>query len=242
MTSTPHPTTTQLEAILAIDTSTNVCSLALLSREGVIAERIDRKGNEHAALIARFADELKSEAGEKGYSIVAVAVSGGPGSYTGLRIGASFAKGYCFASGKPLIAVSTLESLAWGAIEQRLIPQGALIVPMIDAGRMEVYAATYSAEGIQLVAPHAEIIQPESYTDVPLDTPICLIGNGAAKCAEVLTDARFRITPTEAFASSLRLPAWQALDQGRTADVAYWVPDYIKPYNAVIAKNKVLNR
>ena len=186
MISAHQPTTSQLEAILAIDTSTNVCSLALLSREGVIAERIDRKGNEHAALIARFADELKSEASEKGYSIVAVAVSGGPGSYTGLRIGASFAKGYCFASGKPLIAVSTLESLAWGAIEQRLIPQGALIVPMIDAGRMEVYTATYSAEGIQLVAPQAEIIQPESYTDVPLDTPICLIGNGAAKCADRL--------------------------------------------------------
>ena len=113
---------------------------------------------------------------------------------------------------------------------------------MIDAGRMEVYTATYSSEGIQLVAPHAEIIQPESYTDVPLDTPICLIGNGAAKCAEVLTDARFLITPTEALASSLRLPAWQALNQERTADVAYWVPDYIKPYNAIIAKNKVLNR
>lgn len=239
----PHSSNPQRpEAILAIDTSTNVCSLALLSREGIIAERVDRKGNEHAALIARFADDLKAEASQKGYTLVAVAVSGGPGSYTGLRIGASFAKGYCFASGVPLIAISTLASLAWGAIADGLIPQEALIVPMIDAGRMEVYSAIYSPEGTQLVAPHAEIIQPESYADIPLETPIFLIGNGAAKCAESLTDARFHIVPTEALASHLRLPAWQALDEGRTSDVAYWAPDYIKPYNAVIAKNKVLNR
>ncbi len=229
------------KAMLAIDTSTNVCSLALLSHEGVLAERVDRKGNEHAALIARFVDELQAEASQKGYEIVAVAASGGPGSYTGLRIGASLAKGFCFAAEIPLLAISTLESLAWGAIEGGTIPSEALIVPMVDAGRMEVYAATYSSDGVQLVAPHAEIIHAESYADLA-GTPIYLVGNGAAKCAEVLTASHIHIQPTESLASHLRLPAWRALEEGRVADVAYWAPDYIKPYNAVVAKNKVLNR
>lgn len=232
----------QEAVILAIDTATDICSLALLSREGVVAERIERQQHEHAALIARFADELVEEAVAAHRPLVALAVSGGPGSYTGLRIGASFAKGYCFAQGLPLLAISTLEGMAWGAIEQGAIPADAFVVSMLDAGRMEVYSATYTTQGECREAPHAQVITAESYRELSQHATLYLVGNGAAKCRETLNNPALHFFPNESLAAGMRIPAWRALDQERYADIAYWVPDYIKPYQAVIAKNKVLNR
>ena len=156
--------------ILCIETATNVCSVALSSKGSIIGIRESSIDKSHASLLTVFIEELLSENNIKASDLDAVAVSKGPGSYTGLRIGVSTAKGICFGAGIPLIAVNTLESMFRSFItENNDIPgtgQTTLYCPMIDARRMEVYSSLFDSEGRQLKDVKAEIINEESYREL----------------------------------------------------------------------------
>lgn len=236
------------EAILAIDTATEVCSVALLSREAILYEKVNQEGLNHAALIMGFCRETLDFAQDQKLHLVAIAVNGGPGSYTGLRIGASFAKGLCFGKHLPLIALSGLCAMASGyhkhLLEQKAeLPQSkALLCPMIDARRMEVYCALYDFDGNEVAAPQAEIITQESFSQYSQDRKIYFFGNGALKCREALQSPKAHFEAFPSLARHLQELAFEAYDQERFADVAYWVPNYIKPYMALKSKNKVLSR
>ncbi len=231
------------KAILGIETSANICSLALFTEDRIIAERVATEVNTHSLSIAPFAEEIVAEAQKDELEIVAVAVSAGPGSYTGLRIGAAFAKGYAFAKNIPLIAVSTLELLTAAFLEEiHSIEGNALIIPMIDAGRMEVYSAIYNVERMLEEAPQAKIVDSNSYNDILVSVPQYFVGTGAIKCQEFLQRKGRCFKHIEPYASSLRRPAFLYYNSEHFVDVAYWTPEYIKPYNVVVAKNKVLNR
>ena len=147
--------------ILLIESSASVCSVALSLDGKIISIREDHTGNKHAELLSVFCDEVLKESGTTPAALHAVAVSGGPGSYTGLRIGASTAKGYCFALNIPLIAIPTLEAMAWGMKDEA--GKEDLLCPMIDARRMEVYSAVFTPEILQVDPTAAVVVDDESY-------------------------------------------------------------------------------
>lgn len=235
------------DVILAIDTATEVCSVALLARDSIPFERINEEGRSHAALITGFAREALQFSEEQALNLVAVAVNGGPGSYTGLRIGASFAKGLCFGKRLPLIAISGLRALASG-YSRALLAKGVetpeslvLLCPMIDARRMEVYCALYDSSGKEILAPHAEVVTKESFSSYYHEREVYFFGNGAMKCQEELSHPSTHFEAFPSLARNLQEEAFGAYDGKEFADVAYWVPDYIKPYKALKSKNKVLS-
>ena len=215
--------------ILCIETSTTKCSVALgLGAELLAAREVESPEGGHAAALAPMVDELLAELRQQGKSLSAVAVSAGPGSYTGLRIGASLAKGLCLGYSVPLIAIDTLELLAHQA--KRALPVGrtATIFPLSDARRMEVYAAKFDHSGLRLQEDFAPI----------------LVGNGATKTRGLWPEHSYEVWD-EGFApiaEAMVTLATSAFERGDFADTAYWTPNYLKDYVAVIAKNKVLNR
>lgn len=229
-------------ALLAIETSSNSCSLALLTLSEVVAEQVNTEPNIHAKQIAVFAQELLEEAEQKGLQIEGIALSSGPGSYTGLRIGASFAKGYAFATGKPIVAISTLEALASGFLQSNQLASDACIISMIDAGRMEVYTASYTPLLEEISSPQAAIITDESFQEFAGASPIYFIGNGALKCQDTLQLPNASFQHFECLARNMQKIAFDRYAKGKFVNLAYWEPDYIKPYNAIVAKNKILNR
>ena len=179
-----------MNTILNIDTSTTVCSVALSAEGECLSIRKDESGNNHSRVIGVFTQQLLQEAESKGWKVAAVALSQGPGSYTGLRIGTSFAKGLCYGMDIPLIAIPTLKIMAW-AVAQRLKAEGvhtdALLCPMIDARRMEVYSAVYDMELNEAEAVSAKIIDQESFSDLLANRKIYFFGNGSNKCKDAIT-------------------------------------------------------
>ena len=171
--------------ILNIDTSTSVCSVALAKDGKVIAIKENNEGLNHSVLLGTYIHEVLQEHALEVQDLDAVAVSMGPGSYTGLRIGVSLAKGLCFGAGKPLIAIPTLQALALAVSAQ--LKEEALYCPMIDARRMEVYAAVYD-RGLNVErAIAADIVDETSYLEYLDRQPVYFYGNGAAKCREKIT-------------------------------------------------------
>lgn len=213
--------------ILNLETASVNCSVSLFEGEVVRAYREDRSpGYTHAERLHVFIEEVLKEAGLIAHELDAVAVSKGPGSYTGLRIGVASAKGLCFALDLPLIALPTLRIMAGAAP----VKEGVLI-PMLDARRMEVYSAVYDA-GLQPVREtRAEILTEESFAEYLTGQPVHLLGDGAAKCRELLTDPAFRFHP-EVLPSSLEMGkmAYQAFREGRFEDLAYFEPYYLKDF------------
>lgn len=194
----------------------------------------------HAALLSVFIAEALEYLTAEGKKIDAVAVSSGPGSYTGLRIGVSTAKGLCYGYEIPLIAVSTLEVMTVAALKEVADPQEILFCPMIDARRMEVYAAFYTNE-LQLVREiAADIIDEESYRNYMSEQTVCFFGNGADKCHEALShpNARFlnNIAP---LAENMIALAEKAYTAQQFVDVAYFEPFYLKEFQATTPKNKI---
>lgn len=226
--------------ILNIETSTSVCSVALSEGEKVIFEKASFEGPSHAALLGVYVEEALKEAKAKGRKLDAVAVSSGPGSYTGLRIGASVAKGLCFGFGIPLIGIHTLDILADTAI-RRQGERDMLYCAMLDARRMEVYAAIYDADSRQVRATSADIVDADTYAAYLEKGKVCFFGDGAAKCKSVITspNALFLddVCPLAANMASL---SGRAFEEGQFEDVAYFEPFYLKEFHATIAKNKVL--
>ncbi|MBE9583032.1 tRNA (adenosine(37)-N6)-threonylcarbamoyltransferase complex dimerization subunit type 1 TsaB [Mucilaginibacter sp. JRF] len=224
-----------MNTILQIETATTACSVALAVNGEVTAVKTINQRNIHAEVITLYIDELLKEASIDYNALDAIAVSAGPGSYTGLRIGISTAKGLCFAMDKPLIAVETLEAMAQGFIGSgvaEIIP-GTLLCPMIDARRMEVYTAIFDAEGNRLKETSAEIIDAGSYADELANNKVIFFGDGAPKFQDVLTHPNAIIIPEFInSAAYLTKTALQKFTAGQFEDVAYYEPFYLKDFIA----------
>ena len=229
--------------ILNIETSTDCCSAALTHEGEILEERIEKQNMNHARLIAPFADECMAYARARGLKPEAVAVSIGPGSYTGLRIGLSEAKGLAYALDIPLIGISTLKLMAVSVMFSGVdIPDDAIFVPMIDARRMEVYTAAFDMALGELMAPRPLILDENSYADL-LSTgrPVLFFGNGMEKAIEVLRspNARF-IHDVNPLAVDMLALADLAYSRREFIDLAYSVPEYLKDFQATTPKNKVI--
>lgn len=229
-----------MNTILNIDTSTTVCSVALSAGGECLSMRKDESGNSHSRVIGVFTQQLLQEADSNGWKVAAVALSQGPGSYTGLRIGTSFAKGLCYGMDIPLIAIPTLKIMAW-AVAQKLkmedVHTDALLCPMIDARRMEVYSAVYNMELNEVEAVSAKIIDQESFSDLLANRKIYFFGNGSNKCKDAITshNATF-IDGVNPLATDMAVMAHEAYNKKEFADVAYFEPFYLKDFIATKPK------
>ena len=232
--------------ILHIETSTEVCSVSIAKDGVTLYEKESAGGLNHAELLTVFIEDLFRENGITSKDLDAVAVSKGPGSYTGLRIGVSVAKGMCYALKIPLISVGSLEALVSGAITDQTIPepsgtQPSLFCPMIDARRMEVYTALYNHKGEIILPVKAEIIDDQSFSEHLKDHKILLMGNGAEKCRPHLTHPNFVYQgPFKTSARFMQLLAKEKFNKNEFENVAYFEPWYLKNFIATIPKNKVI--
>lgn len=231
--------------ILCIETATTVCSVALVENGVVKGLRESSVDKSHAALLTIFIDELLAEAGIKAGDLEAVAVSKGPGSYTGLRIGVSTAKGICYGASVPLIGIGTLESVFNGTLAMQESEQWkkeeALVCPMLDARRMEVYSALYNFQGGEVRGVKAEVITEDSFSEILAAKRVIFNGNGAEKCRGIIN------SPNAVFAegyvisaSSMAEPVSRALSEKRFEDVAYFEPYYLKDFIATVPRKNIL--
>lgn len=222
--------------ILSIETSTRNCSVALSDNGQLLSFREADQGNEHAARIAVFVDEVLREAGKRCPDIEAVAVGEGPGSYTGLRIGVSMAKGLAYSLERPLIAVSPLQAMAMAAADKNRQEGGqdAFFCPMTDAGRMEVYAALYDGEGHEVRPIAADIVDADTYADYLRRKTVVFCGDGCGKCRPVLQAAPQALFYEDIRPSARYMPvlASRAYELGKFEDVAYFEPFYLKDFVA----------
>jgi len=230
--------------ILNIETATTVCSVCITNGTEVIAIRETSENNSHARVVAVFIDQLLKETGIDKHQLDAVAVSKGPGSYTGLRIGVSTAKGFCYALDKPLIGIGTLESMVYG-MKQFPLPDKkdlpVLYIPMIDARRMEVYTAVFDSNLARVKETSADIITTESYLELLQKHHLVIAGDGADKCREVLNHPN--VTFLEDFTVSavhMIVPANRQFKANIFEDTAYFEPFYLKDFIAGKPKVKGL--
>jgi len=223
--------------ILHIETSTNVCSVALSENSICLFSKSNADGMNHAALLSVFIAEALEVLKPENKKLDAVAVSSGPGSYTGLRIGVSTAKGLCYGYGIPLIAVSTLEVLTAEALKLMDNADNALFCSMIDARRMEVYAAFYNSEGDIKREISADIIDSDSYAEILANQPVYFFGNGAEKCKTTLThsNAHF-IDNLVPLADNMISFAEKIYSENKFVDVAYFEPFYLKEFQTTIPR------
>lgn len=223
-----------MSTIIAIETSGKFCSVALI-HEGLSEFNLeDEKEMNHASAIGPYVEACMREAKRREWPIDAVAVSMGPGSYTGLRIGLSMAKGLCFSLGVPLIGVSTLKLIAVKAMFRGFDWEGdEILVPMIDARRMEVYTAAYDFRLNTLLPPQPLIVTEDSYESLPADRQIYFMGDGAEKTKDVLTGENYHwLENVNPKAYDMTALAEKAFRENDFIDVAYSVPEYLKEYEA----------
>ena len=221
--------------ILLIDTSTAVLSVGLALDGTVVEERVCTEARQQASLTAPLVKEVLDAQGLTVKDCDAICVGSGPGSYTGLRVGVSTAKGLAFGAGKPLIAVGTLDILAASCHSEAL----SFIIPMIDARRMEVYTAVYSPSGEKLTPIQALVVKEDSFAQQLAAGPVLFVGDGALKCREVIThpNAQFReAAPLSRYMAPL---AQRAYDEGRIEDLAYFEPFYLKDFVATVSKKNL---
>ncbi|MFD1631447.1 tRNA (adenosine(37)-N6)-threonylcarbamoyltransferase complex dimerization subunit type 1 TsaB [Pseudopedobacter beijingensis] len=228
-----------MSLILHIETSTTTCSVAL-SENGSLISKIDKtEKNIHAAELTLFISQILKEAGKDIKQLQAVAVSMGPGSYTGLRIGVSTAKGLCYALDIPLIGVNTLEAMASGFIDRCFsVNKYTLFCPMIDARRMEVYSAVFDGEKNMVAEVAATIVDENSFSNFLDSHVVYFFGDGAPKCEEVLglhLNARVLDTYVNSAADMVQI-AQQKFEKQQFEDVAYFEPYYLKDYVAGVKK------
>ncbi len=228
--------------ILSLETSTKVCSVCLSENDNIIVKKELFEANSHATHLTVFIQDLFNE--NNNYTINdidAVAVSSGPGSYTGLRIGVSVAKGICYALNKPLIAITSLEALAFAAINDKNLNCDTLICPMIDARRMEVYTALFNSKLEKVKEISAEIIDENSFNEELKDQHIIFLGDGAAKCKEsILSKNAIFLSNKAPLASNMVQIAYNKFQNKSFEDVAYFEPFYLKDFIATTPKKKLL--
>ena len=227
---------------ICIETATQLCSVALSENDRVIDLRETSRKNSHAEVVTLFVDDLLTKHVVQLSDLDAIAVSKGPGSYTGLRIGVSTAKGLCYAGDKPLIAINTLTSMAAGMIAQQTrVPENYLYCPMIDARRMEVYSAFYDV-GLNVVrATQADIVDERSYAGILKDHRVLFFGDGAAKCKAIIgNDNAMFMEDFYPSAGNMASLVYQAFQSKQFEDVAYFEPYYLKDFVAGVPKVKGL--
>lgn len=218
--------------ILNIETATDTCSAALSSGNRIFAERICTEGPSHAVQLPQFIQQLLDEAQHLQQPIEAVAVSAGPGSYTGLRIGVSTAKGICYALGAKLIAIDTLQIIAMsaGAVTE-------LIRPMLDARRMEVYTALYNRAGQRQGNAEAQIVDADTYRAELEAHTVTFCGNGVTKCKSLLQHPHAVLAEgVVPLARNMAPIAAQHFAAGLFEDIAYFTPFYLKEFMATKPK------
>lgn len=228
-----------MACILHIETSTKVCSVAVSEDGKVIYEKADLEGPSHAVSCGVFVDEALSFAESHAIPLDAVAVSEGPGSYTGLRIGVSMAKGVCYGRRVPLLSVSTLQLLCVPVLLfHEEIPEDSLFVPMIDARRMEVYAAVYDRALREVRGIQADIVTADTYKEYLDRGPVCFFGDGAMKCQQVIDHPNAIFLPgINPLAKYMHPIAERSLMRGETKDVAYFEPFYLKEFVATKSRD-----
>ncbi len=226
-----------MACILHIETSTEVCSVAVSEDSHCIYHEEDRSGSNHAERLGSMVDEALSFTDSHAIPFDAVAVSCGPGSYTGLRIGVSMAKGICYGRDLKLVGVPTLELLAVPVLLREGLEEDALLCPMIDARRMEVYAAVYD-RSLKAVRPvGADVVEADTYKEWLDAHPVYFFGNGAKKCMDTIRHPNAHyIDGIEPLARWMQPLAERRLLDGRTEDVAYFVPFYLKDFVALKPK------
>ena len=215
-----------------------MCSVAVSEDGKVIFDKADRTGNNHAEALGSFVDEAMSFADSHAIPLDAVAVSGGPGSYTGLRIGVSMAKGVCYALDIPLISVSTLELVCVPVLlRYDDMEENALLCPMIDARRMEVYASLYDRALKPVRDIQADVVDSDTYRKWLDERPVYFFGNGAAKCIETINHPNAHlIDGIEPLAKWMMPLAEKKMLNNIHEDVAYYVPFYLKDFVAKTPK------
>ena len=228
-----------MSELILIETSTRLCSVALASGGKIRAYRESAEPHSHASLTSVFVKQVLDETGFKVSDCSAVCVSEGPGSYTGLRVGSSTAKGLCFASGVPLLSVGTLDTLVAQAQEDGLSEGFDLIIPIIDARRMEVYTAVFTPQGERLGEVEPKIIDSGSFADELSRGRVLFIGDAAAKCSEVISSPNARFVQTCPRASAMLRPAMRELEGGHLRDTAYFEPFYLKQFVATVSKKNI---
>lgn len=231
-----------MAVILNIDTSTDHCSVALTAEGMVLAHQEEGGGRNHAALLSDYIKYCLDFAREKELKLEAVAVSMGPGSYTGLRIGLSEAKGLAYALNIPLIGINTLRIMACNVMFTQELEGDEIFVPMIDARRMEVYTAAYDFALNEVIPQQALILTPESYADIiSANRKIVMFGNGSDKARDIITAPNATFVPDVApLAIDMIALAEQAYANKDFLDLAYSVPNYIKDFQATTPKKNVL--
>lgn len=227
-----------MSCILNIETSTDVCSVAISDNGQVIFNKEDHSGPNHAVKLGVYVDEALSFIDAHGIPLEAVAVSCGPGSYTGLRIGVSMAKGICYGRDVKLISIPTLELMAVPVlIGEHPAEEDALIVPMLDARRMEVYAKVMDRALKEVRPIQADIVDAETYKEYLDRGTVYFFGNGAEKCMEVINHPNARLVKgIEPLAKNMAPLAEKRFVEGKFEDVAYFVPFYLKDFVAKMPK------
>jgi tRNA threonylcarbamoyladenosine biosynthesis protein TsaB len=233
--------------IICLETSTSLCSVALCDNDGVASLRESSDSKSHASQLTVFIEELLTGAGLKAGDLDAVAVTKGPGSFTGLRIGVSTAKGIAYGASIPLIGVETTFSMFCGIGEEirnrHGLDETSLFVPMLDARRMEVYYSVFDSDGKRVREISAEIIDERSFTDIPENVRLLIFGDGASKCRKILS--RKNVEFAEEFrisAAHMYKPAFKALGGRRFEHIAYFEPFYLKDFITSRPKKNILGR
>lgn len=230
-----------MACILHIETATTVCSVAVACDNKIIFEREELRGPSHASVLGVFVKDAMDDLRRKKIFLDAVAVSCGPGSYTGLRIGVSEAKGLCYGLNIPLIALETLTIMATGVQKRNLAEEGSYFCPMVDARRMEVYDAVFDSYLNKLRPVSADIIDEDTFKDLLQDNKIVFFGDGSSKCKDILkhSNASFLDNIYPVAPDMVELAA-EAFVKKAFVDVAYFEPFYLKEFIATTPKNKVL--
>jgi tRNA threonylcarbamoyladenosine biosynthesis protein TsaB len=230
-----------MSIILNIETATEICSVSLSENGKLIALKEDHQGQNHAKLLTVFIDDLFKESNISIKKLAAVAISMGPGSYTGLRIGVSAAKGIAYAANIPLIAVNTLQALAYGVSRENLYGPESWICPMIDARRMEVYTAFFDCKNQIKMPVSAEIITENSFIDILKMRKVVFLGNGSAKCKEsIQSENAVFLEDRYCTAGNMVDLSHHAFLESQFVDLAYFEPFYLKDFVATIPKNTIL--
>lgn len=226
--------------ILSIETGTEICSVALARDGELISLRENTEGRNHAHSLALYIQEILDENDIYAEELDAVAVSGGPGSYTGLRIGISTAKGMCYAMNKPMIAIGSLHSLANIALEEYNAgiveienPDTSVLCPMIDARRMEVYTQLFDMKLTQLSRIEAKIIDAASFQE---HKNLIIFGDGAAKCKETMSSENVHLVRIASSARGMVTLAEAMFREGQFVDTAYYEPLYLKDFVGTLSK------
>ena len=227
-----------MSCILNIETSTNVCSVAVSQDGSCIFNKEDHEGPNHAVILGVFVQEALSFIDSHAIPLDAVAVSCGPGSYTGLRIGLSMAKGICYGRDVKLIAIPTLELMCVPLLlGEKISEENALLCPMIDARRMEVYSQFFDRALHEVRSINADIVENNTYDDILAQQPVYFFGNGAEKCHEVLIHHNAHIIEgIVPLAKNMYPLAEKRMANEKFEDVAYFVPFYLKDFVAKEAK------